>query len=78
MINFNNGGGSSITLLIESYKAYKISKRMDELTEVMITEKKIVDSSFGDWDKVNAHLFKAKSTMKALRVMNKKLSDCKY
>jgi hypothetical protein len=78
MINFNNGNGSSITLLIESYKAYKISKRMDKLVKMMISEKKIVDSSFGDWDKVNKYLFKAKSTMKALRVMNKKLSDCKY
>lgn len=78
MTNFNNGEGSLLIRCIKSYKAYKISKRMDKLVKMMISEKKIVDSSFGDWDKVNKYLFKAKSTMKALRVMNKKLSDCKY
>jgi hypothetical protein len=78
MINFNNGSGSSVTRLIESYKGYKISKRMDKLLLVMKSEKGVVDASFGDWDKVSLYLFKAKSTMKALRVMNKKLSDCKY
>ena len=46
---------------------------MDKLMELMKSEKDIVDSSFGDWDKVNLYLFKAKSTMKALRRFNNKL-----
>ncbi len=44
---------------------------MDRLMEIMISEKKVVDSNFGDWDKVALYLFKAKSTMKALRRLNK-------
>lgn len=46
---------------------------MDKLMELMKSEKDIVDSSFGDWDKVKLYLFKAKSTMKALRRFNNKL-----
>ena len=49
----------------------KINKRMDRLLSLMKKEKNIVDTSFGDWDKVNLYLFKAKSTMRVLRKMNK-------
>ena len=52
------------------YVVYKINKRMDKLLLLMKSEKDIVDSSFGDWDKVNLYLFKAKSTMKVLRRIN--------
>lgn len=55
------------------YKSRKINKRMDKLMKLMKSEKDTVDTSFGDWDKVNLHLFKAKSTMKALRRMNNML-----
>ena len=47
-----------------------INKRMDKLMRLMKSEKDIVDSSFGDWNKVNLYLFRAKSTMKALRRIN--------
>jgi hypothetical protein len=56
-------------------KKYLINKRMDKLLLLMKEEKDIVDGSFGDWDKVNLYLFKAKSTMKALRRLNNKLKD---
>ena len=52
------------------YIERKINERMDKLMELMAYEKNVVDSSFGDWDKVNLYLFKAKSTMKALRRVN--------
>ena len=55
----------------------KINKRMDRLLSLMKEEKDIVDSSFGDWDKVNLYLFKAKSTMRALRKINNVLKNTK-
>lgn len=64
-----------IKLIANKVKRYKINKRMDELLILMKSEKDVVDSSFGDWDKVNLYLFKSKSTMKALRRLNNKLKD---
>ena len=70
MIKLVRGENTPLSNLIRSYKLYKLNKRMDKLMELMAYEKNVVDSSFGDWDKVNLYLFKAKSTMKALRRVN--------
>ena len=76
MIDFtNNGNGSLLRRTIRSYRAYKVSERMEELIELMVSEKKVVDANFGDWDKVSEYLFKAKSTMKVLRFYNNKLNE---
>lgn len=44
-----------------------INKRIDELLLTMRSEKEMVNNNFGDWEKVELYLFKAKSTMRALR-----------
>ena len=44
-----------------------INKRIDELLLIMRSEKEMVNNNFGDWKKVELYLFKAKSTMRALR-----------
>lgn len=44
-----------------------INKRIDELLLIMRLEKEMVNNNFGDWKKVELYLFKAKSTMRALR-----------
>jgi len=66
-----------IKLITNKVKRYKINKRMDELLILMKSEKDVVDNSFHDWDKVNLYLFKAKSTMKALRRINNVLKNTK-
>jgi hypothetical protein len=53
----------------------RINRRINKLIKLMKSEKNVVDNSFGDWNKTELYLFKAKCTMKALRRFNIKLSN---
>ena len=66
-----------VKLIRNKIKRDKINKRIDTLLSLMKKEKSTVDTSFGDWEKVNIYLFKAKSTMRALRKMNNVLKNTK-